>query len=147
MHELHHFTTAIGLKGILDSGQILATDTYVNEALKAKSVCLTTDFSPEGHGLPDGRVLTDKQALVFAHRCFSINNKKYCLNHREFRLTINPENLDMISAIDFHLNDNFIIKVLAATAYYPHAETEATQHFETMARMVQDPTFLGKSPI
>lgn len=59
----------------MDSGQILATDTYVNEALKAKSVCLTTDFSPEGHGLPDGRVLTDKQALVFAHRCFSINNK------------------------------------------------------------------------
>ena len=52
----------------------------------------------------------------------------------------------MISATDFHLNDNFIIKVLAATAYYPHAETEATQHFETMARMVQDPTFLGKSP-
>lgn len=146
MHEFHHFTTAIGLKGILDSGRILATDTYVNEAIKLKSVCLTTDLSPEGHGLPDGRKITDKQALVFGHRCFTINNKTYCLNHREFRLKINPQNLDIIAAVDFHLNDMFMIKLLAASAYYPHGEAEEQVHLEEIAKMVKDPTFLGKSP-
>lgn len=145
MQNLYHFTTAIGLKGIFYSGKILATDTYANESLKIKAVCLTTDMSPEGHGLPDGRELTEKQALVFAHRCLTVKNQKYCLNHREFRLTISPDYLNIVSANDFHRGNTFFIKVMAATAYYPHAETEEIENLTAVENNIRDPEFRGKS--
>lgn len=88
--DCYHFTHQPGMTGIVGKKRILASDAAMPPEgirLERYGVHLTTDARPEGHGLPDGSVITEEQVKVLGYRVLE-NDQPVSLNHRAFRLRI-----------------------------------------------------------
>jgi hypothetical protein len=89
MPELYHFTTKYSFHFIVSDELILPSVVCVGTPSRNhRAVCLTSDPNPEGHGLPDGREVTHKEAVLLG-RVFQINGKYFCHDHTLIRLKIN----------------------------------------------------------
>jgi hypothetical protein len=102
--ELFHFTHHIGLTGILDRRELLASAAALPQGgvMSKYGVHLTSDPRPDGHGLPDGRVISDGQSRRFGYKA-EHGNQARCLDHRLFRLRIlipaGDQNLEAFTAL------------------------------------------------
>lgn len=92
--KLFHYTTEQGRDWIFTDGWI---DLSPNITAVPGWISLTSDPDPVGHGLPDGRPITQQQAQQIPHAL--INGQLYCHDHTAVRLTI-----------DFNANDPHLIK-------------------------------------
>lgn len=122
----YHFTCRPNLDSILSQGFInlgkVPNEPGKNEFTHA--VCLTTDSSPEGHGLPDGREITELESS-FLPAFYNDKNsgKLYSIDHTKFRieisLALNDENL--IKFDSYH--GQRLIRAAELAAYFPTSHT------------------------
>jgi len=119
--EIYHFTCRKNIEGIMQDG-IIRRGSVISKSGKGteRAVSLTNDFDPKGHGLPDGRVITKKQADDLRYYSESrgvlrsVDHTKYCLV-----LDVPIDDKNLIKAFTFY-DDKKIIEALEIAAYYPH---------------------------
>jgi hypothetical protein len=90
--RLHHFTHRPGATGIFKSGRIEpGIAPAPSGPLRSFGVNLTTDLAPDGHGLPDGRLITQAQAEHLGAFTNSPEGIR-CVDHTKYRIAIDiPE--------------------------------------------------------
>lgn len=89
MPPLYHFTTKLSLHSIITDGKVLPNVVCAGSSSRNDpAVCLTSDTSPIGHGLPDGREVTPIEASRL-QRCFFRNDRYFSHDHTFVRMTIN----------------------------------------------------------
>lgn len=89
MPALYHFTTTHAFHHIVSDGAILPNGVCTGiSSLNHFVVCLTSDISPIGHGLPDGREVTPIEADLLQRVCYR-GDKYFSLDHTFVRLKVN----------------------------------------------------------
>lgn len=125
---LYHYTSHIGMNGILHSGAIFKGSLLVDTCTVRNefAVSLTSDESPIGHGLPDGREIS-KQCAERLDYYINRNDKYFCLDHTQFRLEIHirKDDEDLIYLPDFLGGQSEVLDVLEATGYHPMLSGQA----------------------
>jgi hypothetical protein len=139
--ELFHFTHQPGLKGILNLREVLASAAALpsNMArIEGYGVHLTSDPRPDGHGLPDGRVISDGQSTLFGYKVRD-GNQARCLDHRMFRLRIlipaGDQNLEAFAALP-GMNPEFEFAADVA-AHIPVRADDEAQHDLELVRVAK----------
>lgn len=119
---LYHYTSNIGMNGILNSGAIFKGSLPVDACTVRNefAVSLTSDESPIGHGLPDGREISKQFAEKLGY-CIYRNDKYYCVDHTQFRLEIHirKDDENLIYLPDFLGGQSELLDVLEASGYHP----------------------------
>jgi len=119
---LYHYTSNVGMNGILKHGAILKGslpvdfDTVQNDF----GVSLTSDESPIGHGLPDGREISKDCAERLAYR-INRNGKYFCQDHTKFRLEIHirEDDEDLIYLPDLMREKSELLDSMEVSGYHP----------------------------
>lgn len=95
MPLLFHYTSPLGIRGILGDQSIFPGRAVINssEAVDNYAICLTSDFDPKGHGLPDGREISSAQAQQF-NGCISKDGKYFSLDHTKIRIQVRISDMD-----------------------------------------------------
>jgi hypothetical protein len=116
--NFYHYTSRVGIEGIMNSGTINLGRSPYAQINSGRAVCLTTDTSPVGHGLPDGRVITMNEANTLGHYS-QINNVLHCLDFTKYRLKLSISDLDekLFQASEVHSTAELI--AMDVTAYFP----------------------------
>lgn len=117
----YHYTCRRNIEGIFSDGILRKGSVAINELLvdKFKAVNLTTDSSPEGHGLPDGREISNEEAVIFGG--YSENEgKKFCADHTKYRIEIElPVSQYLVAAKQFHQSQPLVLTALELKGYFP----------------------------
>lgn len=103
MQYLYHFTSQKAAEKIVADGSILLGRFLSSNGvvMENSAVSLTTDKDPVGHGLPDGREITLKQAETLKYYTI-INDRLHSINNIKCRITIAPTGLDIVSASEYY---------------------------------------------
>ncbi len=125
--NFYHFTCRPNLDSILSQGFInlgkIPNEPGKNEIVQA--VCLTTDPSPDGHGLPDGREISELESSFFsAFYKNSISGKLYSVDHTKFRIEIslNLNDVNLVKFDSYHGEE--LVQAAEVTAYFPTTHTK-----------------------
>jgi hypothetical protein len=148
--RLYHYTTAYALGHIKSDKKILTgqmADTNGNIRTDW-AVSLTSDPSPEGHGLPDGRELSDAQAKVLKS-AIRRGAKHYAIDGTAYRLTMpfSADHPNVIHAPVYYKEaDPRIFLGIQISAYYP-VDTELTDEMiENALHNFQTEKWIPKGP-
>ncbi|WP_152490641.1 hypothetical protein [Dickeya sp. MK7] len=120
MQYLYHFTSQKAAENIINDGLIML-GTFLSSngiVMENSAISLTTDQDPIGHGLPDGREITKKQAEALKYHTI-INGKLHAINNTKCRITIAPSGLNIVSAIDYYATNPALLHSLEFMGYYP----------------------------
>ncbi|HHA1671517.1 TPA: hypothetical protein ACOEF8_003540 [Enterobacter roggenkampii] len=120
MQYLYHFTSQKAAEKIVADGSILLGRFLSSNGvvMENSAVSLTTDKDPVGHGLPDGREITPKQAETLKYYTI-INDRLHSINNIKCRITIAPTGLDIVSASEYYKNSPDLLRGLSIAAYFP----------------------------
>lgn len=156
--RLYHYTHRPGATGIFKSGHI---DPGVapgrDRPIQSFAVSLTSDVSGVGHGLPDGRAITQEQAHKLGAYTESELGIK-CVDHTKYRLAVEiADDPALVSFLDLYGNDEAFVLATDMSAHSPtdiHVSTariiELLQMFERDPKMRKSPTwwfYKGKLPV
>jgi hypothetical protein len=117
------------------------------------SICLTTDSSPIGHGLPNGDVITEEQLskmLKINQGPISVsrgpNGTYRSIDHTKYRIQLNLNEADfiIISAMDYYQDRPDIVFELEIQGYLPHTGNQEDR--AKIANMLRAGILLGKGP-
>lgn len=147
MPILYHYTCRKNIVEIFDTGLLRKGAVAINEfdVDKYKAVNLTTDTSPVGHGLPDGREISLNEAKCFGWY-IEKNGKKYCANHTRYRIEINlPDSEMLVPAKQFHSASPVVLEALEIAGYFPTNKNFTDAELLQGRRGLADGTFCGKS--
>lgn len=138
---LFHYTTEQNKTGIFEVGKVTPS---APGGLSPGGVSLTSDTDPVGHGLPDGRPISSKQAKHLSHRI--IDGVPHCWDHTKFRLTIALEDHDpnLVRAVNHHAAEELL--GLDISAYHPEDLHPPDLTFLLIARGISTGTLVRKSP-
>lgn len=123
MTLLYHFSPRRNVEGIFSDkvirkGQV-ATDTGPRPST---AVNLTSDPRPEGHGLPDGRQITEGQAIRLRWVAAPLENgKRFSVDFTKYRLAAEIPNGDarLVSAKQHHSSNPLLLPALELSALFP----------------------------
>lgn len=147
MTTFFHYTSLRNLVGILNSGWIekgrLAT---ISGDIQNAVVNLTTDRDPAGHGLPDGRGISDAVAAVMAST--GSLGAYFCLDHTKCRLSIELADDDplLISAAKHHAPEDGVLYVLEVAGWSPTKQSMDVAEMVEMHALIDDGVYQNKSP-
>lgn len=130
MPDFYHYTCRNNIEGIFRSGFIFPGKAVVNpnEVKQNYAVCLTSDESQSGHGLPDGREIWLKRAveLNVVQEC---EGEPFSANHTKYRIKItipdNDPNLIYLPTLLAAWPD--LLRIMQVTAYYPYTGLQSLQ--------------------
>ncbi|MBB3211673.1 hypothetical protein FHW67_000921 [Herbaspirillum sp. Sphag1AN] len=153
----YHFTTAVGAREIVRTSEIqLGRLPAFEKELSARSgVSLTTSDQPDGHGLPDGRKVSDQEfqyLLKNAPANFALdpdgNGGYFCVDHTEVRLEIDiPDALWGEYRVKRVIDSYDPIQLLAmdVTAHFPLGVYSDEEMLETIESL-HTGRLVAKSP-
>lgn len=147
MTVFYHYTSLRNLRGIIHSGWIekgrLAT---VSGDVQNAAVNLTTDQDPAGHGLPDGRGISDTVAADMA----STGNPGayFCLDHTKCRLAVDIAEDDqmLIRAAKHHAMEDGVLYALEVAAWFPTKQSMDVAEMVEMHELIDSGFYQNKSP-
>lgn len=126
--DLFHFTSFLGIKGIFKSGVVKlgSLPTFRNKGGVGVAISLTSSDSPVGHGLPDGRILSEaefdylRKYAPYGFRFVPLGDNKFaCLDHTSMRLRFSLDEIQKFGlrkAMDYYSHAKTMDK-MAVTAY------------------------------
>lgn len=123
---LYHYTNRISINGIFNDGKIKLGRFASYEAELTPGICLTSDTSCIGHGLPDGREITYEQAqrLIYFTRGGNSSNKYYCVDNTKYRIAIDTKKISTIDAATYYKKNPLLLSILEVRGYYPIGEPD-----------------------
>lgn len=147
MPIFYHYTCGPNIKGIFETGFLRKGTVAINafDIDKYKAVNLTTDPSPIGHGLPDGREISNDEATFLDwHR--EKDGKNFCANHTKYRVEIIlPDSAILVSARQFHSAQPAVLYALEIAGYFPTKKDLTDDELFQGRSGLADGTFLGKA--
>lgn len=146
--RLYHYTHRQGATGIFETGYIHTGKAPALDGVAEKfGVSLTTDPSRLGHGLPDGRVITQAQAKVLRGYTKGEGVMR-CVDHTKYRLCLEIDDRDpnLLSFLKlFEKHPEFVLAVDISAHWPTDAAVTDEQLNEAVALFGCNPK-LRKSP-
>ncbi len=147
MTILYHFTCVENAYPIFKS-KILRKGAIANATGLEydKAVCLTADPNPDGHGLPDGREITEEQSKNFVYRR-ERNGRLYTVNHTAIRLSVDIPSGDpkLVSAAEHYAGQLKVLQALEIAAFFPVGEKISNDDLARTQRALKAGELLGKA--
>ncbi len=139
---LYHFTNRPNIELIVQSKTIKAGSYLHKNQLKNGLISLTTDPDPTGHGLTDGREISESQVRQLRYAT-EFNNKYFCVDNTEFCIKISIQSDLAISASKIHNNNELLL--LEKTAYLPCCAQVNQLQLDAIAIQIEKGQLIGKS--
>lgn len=145
----YHYTCGQNLLKIFQSRKLTLNAIQIdrNAIYRNMAVCLTTDPSSIGHGLPDGREISDAVAERLNEFRLGDDGRKYCRKHTMYRIEIElaDDNPMLVTAISYHSLDLDFLKFLEVLGYFPVAESISNLDYKQGQKNILNGTWIGKS--
>lgn len=132
--EIYHYTSPQHSELILRSKKI-KLGSILNEngvIVHNFAISLTTELDPDGHGLPDGRVITVALSKTMGHLVEKDGTLR-SFNKKKVRIKISTTNLQLTKCINYYSHNENILTGLAIGGYYPYNDSGNATKEELLA--------------